>query len=302
MSIAGANVTSETGVLELRVLGPLETVVDGRSVDLGGPQLRCVLARLAVAPGRTVSVGALAAELWGAFPPADAHRTVRTYVSRLRTALRCAAGAEGLLVTRPPGYQLRVDPTVVDAVRFERLAASGRQALAAQQPQLAVQRLTTALGLWRGDAFAEFDRHPAIAAEATRLERTRMSAIEARIEAALVMGLDAQVAVELEGLVRAHPTREVLWGQLMTALYRSGRQAEALSAFQLARAVLIEDHGVEPSPGLVEIHRQILRHDTALGRGGRPSGGGRPTWGGDQGVGADAPDHGSPFVPSGAAV
>lgn len=316
MSIAGAKVTSETVALELRVLGPLETVVNGRSVDLGGPQLRCVLARLAVVPGRTVSVGALAAELWGGRPPADAHRTVRTYVSRLRTALRCAAGPEELLVTRPPGYQLRVDPTVVDATRFEQLAASGLQALAARQPQLAVQRLTNALGLWRGDAFAEFDHHPAIAAEATRLERSRMSAIEARTEASLVMGLHVQVAVELESLVRIHPTREVLWGQLMTALYRSGRQAEALSAFRIARTVLIQDHGVEPSPGLVEIHRQVLQHDAALSPARRsPSAGSaviplarsddRRAEAGSAGAFAAlgaAPDHGSPVVPWGTAV
>jgi DNA-binding SARP family transcriptional activator len=312
--------TSETALLELRVLGPFETIVNGRFVDLGGPQLRGVLARLVVVPGRTVSVGALVAELWGVRPPPDAHRTVRTYVSRLRTGLSCGAGAEGLLVTRPPGYQLRVDPMMVDAARFERLAASGRQALEAQQPQLAVQRLTTALGLWRGDAFAEFDHHPAIAAEATRLERYRLSAIEARIEAALLMGLDAQVTVELEGLVRTHPTREVLWGQLMTALYRSGRQAEALSAFQTARAVLIKDHGVEPSPGLVEIHRQVLHHDAALSHAGRRSSGRSafmaPARSSDQRAEAGAagvfpgagaamcavPDHDSPVVPSGAAV
>ncbi|MDJ0347300.1 AfsR/SARP family transcriptional regulator [Streptomyces sp. H10-C2] len=258
--------TPETAVLELRVLGPFEAAANGRTVDLGGPQLRGVLARLAVVPGRTVSVGTLVAELWGERPPEDAHRTVRTYVSRLRAALRRAAGAgaQELLVTRPPGYLLRMDPAMVDAVRFDRLAALGREALEAQQPQLAVQRLTTALGLWRGDAFAEFGHLPAIAAEATQLERSRLSAVEARIEAALVLGLDAQVAIELEGLVRTHPTRELLWGQLMTALYRSGRQAEALAAFRTARAVLIEDHGVEPSPRLVEIHRQVLQHDAAL--------------------------------------
>ncbi|MEV5847055.1 AfsR/SARP family transcriptional regulator [Streptomyces sp. NPDC051985] len=292
--------TSELPVLELRVLGPFETVVKGRAVDLGGPQLRGVLARLVIVPGRTVSVAALAAELWGAWPPADAHRTVRTYVSRLRTALRSAAGAEGLLVTRPPGYQLRVDPMTVDAVRFERLAASGRQALDAQQPQLALERLTAALGLWRGDAFAEFNHHPAIAAEATWLERSRLSAIEARIEAALALGCEAQAAVELEGLVRAHPARERLWGQLMTALYRSGRQAEALSAFQTARAVLIKEYGVEPSPGLVEIHRQVLHHDAALSRGAGASSR-RPAFTADTDLRA-VPDHDSPVVPSGAAV
>ncbi|MFC4116400.1 AfsR/SARP family transcriptional regulator [Nonomuraea zeae] len=257
---------AESGVLELRVLGPFEAAVHGQAVELGGPRLRGVLARLVVARGRAVGVETLVAELWRGRPPADAQRTVRTYVSRLRAALRRAGGpcAEDALVTRPPGYLLRADLTALDALRFEGLAASGRQALDAGLPQVAVQRLTAALDVWRGDAFAEFDGHPGIAAEAARLERERLSAIEARLDATLVLGLDARAAAELEGLVHAHPTRERLWGQLMTALYRSGRQAEALAAFRAARAVLVEDHGVEPSPRLAEIHRQVLRNDPAL--------------------------------------
>jgi len=257
--------TSLTSALELRVLGPLEAAVQGRPVHLGGPQPQGVLARLAVAPGRTVSVWALVDELWGARPPKDAHRTVRTYVSRLRAALRhpAEADAAAALATRPPGYQLRADLTAVDAVRFERLVTSGRQALQTQ-PRLAFQHLTAALDLWRGDAFAEFGHLPAIAARSTQLEQLRLSAVEARIEAKLVLGLDAQAAVELEGLVRAHPTRELLWGQLMTVFYRLGRQADALAAFRTARALLMADHGVEPSPALVETHRRILQHDAAL--------------------------------------
>ncbi|WP_329222086.1 AfsR/SARP family transcriptional regulator [Streptomyces sp. NBC_01485] len=261
----------EDSALELRVLGPLEAAVHGRPVGLGGPQPRGVLAQLAAVPGRTVSVWALVDELWGARPPRDAHRTVRTYVSRLRAALRRAAGTDAptALVTRPPGYQLRVDPTMVDAVRFERLVTSGRQALGTQ-PRLAFEQLTAALGLWRGDAFAEFRHLPAIAAKSTQLEQVRLSALEARIEAALVLRLDAQAAVELEGLVRAHPTRELLWGQLMIALYRLGRQADALAAFRTARALLREEHGVEPSPALAEVHHRVLRHDVALSHDRRP--------------------------------
>jgi DNA-binding SARP family transcriptional activator len=262
---------SETAVLELRVLGPFEATVCGRAVDPGGPRLRGVLARLAVAPGRTVSVCGLVGELWGPCPPPDAHRTVRTYTSRLRGALRRAGGpeAEELLVTRAPGYQLRAEQVAIDAVRFERSAALGRQALEERLPGLAVQRLTAALEQWRGDAYAEFDGYPAISVAAARLERARLSAVEARVEAALMLGQDAQVANELEGLVRDHPTRERLWGQLMTALYRSGRQTEALAAFRAARSLLIEDHGVEPSPQLAEIHRQVLTHDAALEYAGR---------------------------------
>jgi len=257
---------AETPALELRVLGPFETAVDGRPVELGGLQPQGVLARLAVAAGRTVSVWALVAELWGEHPPNDAHRTVRTYVSRLRAALRRAAGSDAaatLLVTRPPGYQLRVDPAGVDAERFEKAVASARQLLDGQ-PQLAFDRLTAALELWHGDAFAGFGHLPAVAARAVQLEQSRLSAVEARIEAALVLGLEGQAAAELEGLVRAHPTRELLWEQLMLALYRSGRQADALSAFRTARTVLMDRHGVEPSPALAEVQRRILRHDAAL--------------------------------------
>jgi len=259
---------AESAVLQWHVLGPFEVTADGCPVDLGGPQLRSVLARLVVVPGRTVSVAALAAELWSEGAPAHAHRTVRTYLSKVRATLRRAVGvrAEEMLVTRAPGYQLRLDPTAVDAVRFERLAASGRQATEAQQPLFAIQRLTAALDLWCGDAFAEFARHPTVSAEGVRLDRLRLVAVEARIEAALTLGLNAQVASELEGLVRTHPTRERLWEQLMTALYRSGRQVEALDAFRTVRTVLIRDHGVEPSPRLAEIHRQVLHHDVKLTR------------------------------------
>jgi DNA-binding SARP family transcriptional activator len=202
--------------------------------------------------------------LWGGYPPPDASRTVRTYLSRLRTALRRAStGArfDLLLVTCAPGYRLMVDPEMFDAARFELLAAAGRHALAAEHPELALQRFTDALGLWRGDAFVEFDDHPAISAEGTRLNRLRLMVMEDRIQAALATGRDAQVVGELETLVLAHPARERLWGQLMTALYRCGRQAEALTAFRTARGILVGEYGVEPSPGLVEIHRRILRHD-----------------------------------------
>ena len=254
----------EKAGLELRVLGPFEASADGRRVDLGGPQLRGALARLLVDVGRTVSVRALVHELWGECPPLDASRTVRTYMSRLRTALRRAStGArfDLLLVTCAPGYRLLADPDMFDAARFERLAATGRHALAAEHPQLAHQRFTEALSLWRGDAFVEFDDHPAISAEGTRLNQLRLMVIEDRIQAALATGRDTHVVGELETLVLAHPARERLWGQLMTALYRCGRQAEALAAFRTARAVLVREYGVEPSPRLVEIHRRILQHD-----------------------------------------
>jgi len=259
-------VKGDDNVLDLRVLGTFDVLAGGRLVNIGGPQMRRVMARLVVGTGWTVGVGTLAEELWGAHPPADAYRTVRTYVSRLRAALRQAVGnvADELLGTRQPGYHLRVDPGALDAARFEGLAAAGHAALHAGQPQLAIEQLTSALGLWHGDAYAEFDESPVFAAEAARLDSLRLSAIEARVEAALALGLDDQVVDELEALIRTHPGRERLWEQFMTALYRSGRQADALAAFRTARATLADGYGVEPSPRLVEVHRQVLHHDAGL--------------------------------------
>ncbi|MEU6220798.1 BTAD domain-containing putative transcriptional regulator [Streptomyces sp. NPDC047022] len=257
---------TQQGRFEFRLLGPLEAVGDGRAMPLGGPQVRGVLARLLVDLGRTVSVAALVDELWGERAPDDAHRTVRTYVSRLRRAMAGPprGGPREVLVTRAPGYQLAVEPEAVDAVRFERLAAQGRQALAESRPGPAHELLTAALALWRGSALAEFEGLPAVGCEAVRLEGLRLTVVEDRIEAALAAGQHGPLVGELEELVRAHPVRERLRGQLMMALYRSGRQAEALGAFQDARSVLVDAYGVEPSPTLVGIHQRILRQEPGL--------------------------------------
>ncbi|GAA1252953.1 hypothetical protein GCM10009665_49590 [Kitasatospora nipponensis] len=257
---------TEQGTFEFRLLGPLEAARDGRTMPLGGPRVRGVLARLLVDVGRTVSVTALVDELWGERAPGDAHRTVRTYVSRLRRALAGPPG-EGcgpVLVTRPPGYQLAVEPQALDAVRFERLATEGRRALATGRPGPALEVLTAALALWRGSALAEFEGLPAVGCEAVRLNALRLTVVEDRIEAALATGQHALLVGELEGLVRAHPVRERLRGQLMIALYRSGRQADALGAFQDARTVLVHAYGVEPSPALAGIHQRILRQEPDL--------------------------------------
>ncbi|MFI5910928.1 BTAD domain-containing putative transcriptional regulator [Dactylosporangium sp. NPDC051541] len=244
-------------VVEWRVLGPFELVVDGRPVHLGGPKIRGVMARLGIVAGQTVSVSALVSELWGERAPADAHRTVRTYISRLRRAfVRRGVAAEGFLLTRPSGYEVRVDPMLYDAARFQRLVAEGRRE---SDPEAAAGRLGAALALWRGDALAEFAELPALAAEGLRLDRLRLAAVEDRIDALLRAGYGADVVGELESLVVLNPTRERLWGQLMTALYRTGRQAEALAAFRTARGLLIGEYGVEPSPWLSEVHRRVLR-------------------------------------------
>jgi DNA-binding SARP family transcriptional activator len=238
-------------------------------MPLGGPQVRGVLARLLVDVGRTVSVAALVDELWGERAPGDAHRTVRTYVSRLRRAMAGPprGGCGEVVVTRPPGYQLAMDPEAVDAVRFEGLAAQGRQALAERRPGPAHELLTAALALWRGSALAEVEGLSVVGCEAVRLEGLRLTVVEDRIEAALAAGQHGPLVGELEGLVRAHPVREQLRGQLMIALYRSGRQAEALGAFEDARSVLVDAYGVEPSPPLVSIHQRILRQEPDLGLG-----------------------------------
>jgi DNA-binding SARP family transcriptional activator len=262
-----------SGELDFRVLGPFTVFRDGGPIAVGGPQLRTVLARLLVDAGRPVSVSTLVDELWGERPPADAERTARTYVSRLRTALRPASGPGGPpvdaepLVTHRSGYELRVDPSVLDAVRFERLAASGRRALGQGQPQLAMAQLTEALALWQGDAYGEFGEGPVLSAEGARLTGVRLGVVEDRIAAGSASGLDATLVEELEGLVRAHPLRERLVGLLMVALYRSGRQAEALAAYRNARALLVDAHGVEPSPELTGLHQRILNHDPALAPG-----------------------------------
>jgi DNA-binding SARP family transcriptional activator/tetratricopeptide (TPR) repeat protein len=261
---------------ELRVLGPFQIVLDGAGIDVGGPQRRALLALLAAGGGRPVGVPALVEQLWGHHAPLDAARTVRTYVSRLRIVLRPGADANELIVTSPPGYALRLPPDAVDAAHFERLAADGRHRLRAGEPAQAAERLAAALGLWRGDAYAEFAQIPALAAEGARLERLRVAATEDRVEADLAVGLDGDLVAELETLVNRHPGHERLWGQLMTALYRAGRQSDALQAYRRARAALVEASGVEPSPALTALHRQVLAQDPQLLPSSLPAGAAAP--------------------------
>ncbi|GHJ43080.1 SARP family transcriptional regulator [Catellatospora sp. TT07R-123] len=249
--------------LPFRVLGPLEVSHDGQPVQVGGPNIRTVLARLLAQAGRTVSVAALAREVWADDAPADAERTIRTYVSRLRSALGPLAQAGDVeLVTAAPGYLLRVDRDALDATRFEQLAKTGRDAASGGRHAEAAALLSEALGLWRGDAFAEFDGGDALPAAADRLRRLRLSISEERITSALATGAD--VVADLEALCRAHPERERLWSQLMIALYRADRQAEALAVFREVRTIFADEYGIEPSPQLAEVHRRILAQDPYL--------------------------------------
>jgi predicted ATPase/DNA-binding SARP family transcriptional activator len=248
--------------MEFGILGPLE-VRDGAGglVRVPGAKERALLADLVVHAGRVVSVDRLVEDLWADRPPGNPANTLQGRVSALRRALG-SAGA-GLVVTRPPGYVLEVDPEQVDASRFEGLVDEATAPGPAQGPH-ATRLLTEALGLWRGPALAEFADQPWAQAEAARLEELRLAAAEALVERRLAGGGHAGLVGELEGLVAAHPLRERLRGQLMLAHYRSGRQADALEVYQTTREVLAEELGIDPSPELQRLHQAILVQDPAL--------------------------------------
>jgi DNA-binding SARP family transcriptional activator len=220
-----------------------------------------VLALLLTAPGRVFSVSAIIAGIWPDQPPAGAEKAVQVYVSRLRRAL--PGDGASLVLTRSPGYLAAVDPAQVDAERFRILATAGRGNLGAGRAAAAAIELRDALKLWRGEAYPEFDA-PFAVAERNALEELRLAAMEDRIAADLASGADPELVGELEALVSWHPWRERLWGQLMTALYRSGRQADALGAYQRARAALVEELGVEPGPDLRAVEAQVLAQDGRL--------------------------------------
>lgn len=248
------------GGVDLGVLGPFEVRLDGEPRGVGGPRLRTLLAVLAAEAGRVVSVPALGRALWGDRAPAHADRTVRTYLSRLRGTVDA-----GVILTRPPGYLLQLAPQALDAARFEQLAIEGRQSLAAGEPATARKHLAAALALWRGRAaYEEFGGVETLAAEGIRLDRLRHNAVQDRIDADLATGEDTGLIAELEALTTEFPGHERLWAQLMTALYRAGRQGDALEAFRRARHGLITASGVEPSPVLAQVHSQVLAHDPAL--------------------------------------
>jgi YVTN family beta-propeller protein len=243
------------------VLGPLEAYADGRRVAVGGGRQRALLALLLMHAGEVVSRDRLIEELWAGKPPPGSSHSLDAYLSRLRRAFR-EAGAGDVLVTRAPGYALRVEET--DARRFEALAAQGREALAAGAAERAARVLAEALALWRGAAYAEVAGETWAQAEAGRLAELRLSATEDRIEAELALGRHGALVSELEVLVAREPTRERLAGQLMLALYRSGRQAGALAAYRAARCSLVEELGLEPGPELRRLEAAVLAQDPAL--------------------------------------
>ena len=245
--------------VEYRVLGPLEADVDGRAVRLGAPKQRATLALLLCRPNTLVPASRVVDGLWGDDPPGSAANLVQGYVSGLRKAL----GKEAI-ETRGAGYVLAVQPGALDLQRFEELAHQGSRALEDGDPAVASATLAAGLALWRGRALADLAEEPLLDPVAGRLEELRVLALERRIEADLALGRHADVVGELEELVFEHPLRERPRGLLMTALYRSGRQADALDAYRAARTVLVDELGLEPSASLTELHAAILRQAPEL--------------------------------------
>jgi DNA-binding SARP family transcriptional activator len=241
--------------MEFRILGPLEVAHEGQLLPLGGTKQRALLALLLLRPNEPVSVDRIVDELWGERAPPTAAKNVQVYVSHLRKAL-----GEGVVVTRPPGYALTVPDGALDAQQAEEALTLAQGKPAAER----VEHLRAGLGLWRGPPLAELADLPFADAEIGRLEELRLALLKRRIDAELELGLHAEVVAELEKLVATHPLDEHVRGQLMLALYQSGRQADALAVFRDARRALTEELGLEPDEELKSLERRILAHDPAL--------------------------------------
>jgi peptide/nickel transport system substrate-binding protein len=245
--------------VEYRILGRLEVVEHGQRLPLGGARQRALLAVLLLHRREVVSLDHLIESLWGDSPPLTAAKTIQVYVSRLRKVL----GVE-ILETCGRGYRLAVDPGLCDLDRFDALIAQGRAAADRDDPGRAVELLGQALALWRDPGLDEFSAEPFAEAELAHLTEARLAALEDRIDATLALGRGPELVVELEQLAAEHPLRERLAGALMLALYRAGRQADALTVYRTTRKRLVEELGLEPSPTLRELERGILQHDPDL--------------------------------------
>jgi DNA-binding SARP family transcriptional activator len=245
--------------VEFRILGPLEVSHEGRPVHIGGAKERALLAFLLLHAGEPVSVDRLIDELWGETPPATARKSVHVRVAGLRRALR-----RDILLTRGDAYLVRLQPNQLDLHRFEQLLSDGSRALADGDPATADTTFDEALALWRGPALSDFTYEPFAQAAIARLEELRVQAHELRADAQLQLGLHARVIVELEHVVAVHRFRERLRGQLMLALYRDGRQAEALEVYRRTREEFVAELGIEPGPTLQNLQQAILRQDPSL--------------------------------------
>jgi DNA-binding SARP family transcriptional activator len=247
-------------LLEFRILGPLEVVGERGPISLAGPRQRATLAILLLNANRVVSVDQLADELYAGSPPVTAVTQVQRQISELRKQL----GSAPVIETRPPGYVIHLSSDQLDVEAFERHVEEGRRALAHGEGRTAAQLLQKALALWRGPPLADLAYETFAQTAIARLEELRIVALEYRIEADLRLGRDADLVPELEELTAEHPLRERFCGQLMLALYRAGRQSQALEVYRQARSLLSDDLGLEPTPELQELHRAILGQDPAL--------------------------------------
>ena len=252
--------------MDFRILGPLEVLDEGRSLALAGTKPRALLALLLLHANETLTTDRLIDELWGERAPAGAAKTLQMHISRLRKAL---AGSDGSgraspIVTRERGYELALDPEQLDSHRFERLLARGRAELAGDRADSAVRAFEEALALWRGDPLADLAYEPFALPEIARLDDLRSATLEQLMEAKLALGGHAEVVEQLEVLIGEHPYRERLRAQLMLALYRCDRQADALQAYQDARTTLVEELGIEPGERLRELEQAVLAQDPAL--------------------------------------
>ena len=245
--------------MQVRILGPFQLENGGQQVRIGGVRQRAVLANLLLHANEVVPSEQLLVDLWGEDSPQSAANALQAAISRLRRVL-----PSGRLITRAPGYALQIFPDELDVKQFERLLSEGRDALAAGAAAEAARRLGQALSLWQGPPLADFRYEPFAQAEIARLEELHLTCLEERIEADLALGSAGALTAELQRLVSEHPVRERLRGQLMLALYRSGRQTEALEVYREFRSVLREEQGLEPSPLLHGLEAAILRHDPAL--------------------------------------
>jgi DNA-binding SARP family transcriptional activator len=245
-------------MISFRLLGPLEAVAEGKSVALPGGKPKALLARLLLDAGRVVPIEVLVDSLWGERAPPSAQKVLQVYVSQLRKVLGAAQ-----IETRPPGYLLRLEHDELDLGRFEVFAEGARDA---GDLGRRVELLDQALSLWRGPPLAEFREEPFAPPAARRLDELRLGVAEQLVEARLELGEHALLVGELEALVEQEPLREWPRRQLMLALYRCGRQAEALALYRDGRRLLVDELGIEPSPRLQELERAILRHDPGLDR------------------------------------
>jgi DNA-binding SARP family transcriptional activator len=250
--------------LEIRVLGPVEVTCDDRAVDIGGVKARALVARLLIDRGLVVSVDRLVDSLWGDHNGEGAEIALRSTISRVRKRLRDAGAPDDLIVTRAPGYVLDAPAEVTDLHRFEHLVAEGRRQLSRRRPSEAIRLLTDAQDLWRGQAYSEVRDEPFARAEARRLEELLLAATETRIDAELTLGRHEGLIGELESLTSANPMRERLWSQRMLALYRCGRQAEALRVFQDLRSILVAELGIDPGHDVTWMEHAILTQEPGL--------------------------------------